>query len=1086
MSVSISVELQGINDIKSQLSGLSDSLKDSMKGAQEATTSTSTSMGKLTTAIKAAAVAFGLWKLSDYAKDSAMLSARVETLGVVLNTIGTTAGYSTKELSGFVSGVSAMGITTQESLQSLTKMVQANLDLTKATQLARVAQDAAVIANTNSSDAMGRLLHGITTLQPEILRNLGIVVNFQQAYQNFAAASDRSVESLTQAEKQQIAMNAVLKEGEKIAGSYENAMGTVGKQLTSLPRYTEELSLKFGELFKPALGVAVGEFTELLGSVSDALVGMKEAGDLKFWASTFGNTMYTLEFALFSVVEAIEETLLASKALYKIMSKPWTAVDVYNEWKKALNETRTLYDNTFTHLAERANKFNDAMEAGPQTLKRSEVQKVLDELAKSLRDNTDKAIEMGKGFNKTSADIKLHEEALKQLKALGLDPTAGAVLNVKEKLKELQTTPQMAATKKILDDLAKTLKFNSDEAIVFGKEFNKVEADTKAVHKAIDSLLQAGLKPTSQAVQDLKTKFDAFSTTGERSAAVVTDIENKLGRFGFAATENAEAAGTAFSLLNPRIEETTFKVDEGALAFFGLGATAVQSLDSTIIKQEELGQTVVTITSMIQTATEGVATAVKSLWSDTTMTVNDAWHNALDVFVDVMTKMVAQAITTGAAINIQMAVATSGITLVVGLLASIFGGGGGGGGTESTVEKSTKAFLKSIRSTLISFEEEILGTLKHLTNIAGRTSIDMSGLQHLTKGYKDLLQLSQMSLRNYYGGKNPTWSWKSEALDIANKVANEWRLLTGKVVDAKDILNDIQSYTNQFTDMIFDNLSNIKDALIEEYNIRKRVASDTIALYQKQQDFLKGMTTTITGVKRALFTDTELFSAQTKDIDALKASLAGLTGEKKLTVIEDLKGAYLEAWGTAQKLFAGDTANLLKWQEFTVKGLEELQQSGKSAYDKLIDVNLEILGIQKTGVDIETQMLTYTKKLSGVVEQTLLLLEQIGLGGVSAITPEIMNKLSGYLQSVGFAKGGFIDKPTYAMMGEAGQELVLPLTRPGRTAQLLNQAGLLNNSSGGVVVQNMFYGPVVWDEISASQYAKKQAKLIHAEYKKYV
>ena len=1070
MSVVMSVELQGINDIKSQLSGLSDSLKNSMKGAQEATNSTSSSMDGLTSAIKAAAVAFGLWKISDYIKDSALLSARVETLGVVLNTIGTTAGYSTKELSGFVSGVKVMGITTQESLQSLTKMVQANLDLTKATQLARVAQDAAVIANTNSSNAMGRLLYGITTLQPEILRNLGIIVNFQTAYQNFADASNRSVDSLTQAEKQQIAMNAVLKEGEKIAGSYENAMGTIGKQLTSLPRYTEELSLEFGELFKPALGVAVGEFTEMIKTLSEALVGMKESGDLKRWATTFGNTLYELKFVILSVIEAIEETILAAKLLYQVLSKPWTAVDVYKEWKKALNETRSLYDTTFTELAERANKFNDAMEAGTIKIKRTEIQKVLDNLAKGLRDNTDKAIEMGKGFNKASADIKLHEEALKKLKTLGLDPTAGAILNVKEKLTALQTTPQMVATKKVLEELAKMLKFNSDEAYIFGKSFNKIEADTKIYHSAIDRLLQAGLKPTSKEVRNLKTQMDNLSMSGEKSAVVIVDIKNSLNRFGFAAKDNAVVAMEKFSLLNPLIEKTKFTVDNGGKAFFVFGTTAVDSLTHIITKEEQLGETVDIVTSAMQTAVQGVASAIKGFWSDTITTVDEAWNNSLSVFVDVMAQMLISTKVTSFAMKLEMASMTAGISLVIGLLASVFGGGGGGG-VESTVEKSTKAFLDNIRKTLISFEEELLGTLKHLTNIVGRTTIDFNMFKTLTSSWKVFNQAVSQ------GGMLSD--------QMTRDLTTAWRNATGEIKSYSNFPIMIQEDLNKLTDLLFENLSNIKDALVEEYNIRKRIAEDTIALYQKQQDFLKGMGSTITGVKRALLTDTELFSAQTGDIDKLKASLAGLTGEKKLTAIEDLKSAYLAAWSNAQKIFAGDTANLVKWQEFTVNGLEELQQSGKSAYDQLINVNLEILGVQRTSVDIEKQMLVYTKNLSTVVQATLTLLEQIGVGGVSSITPQTMDRLQNYLKAVGFAKGGFIDKPTYAMMGEAGQELVLPLTKPGRTAQLLGQAGIAGGNMG-ITVQNMFYGPVIWDEISASQYAKKQAKLIQAEYKKYV
>lgn len=42
-----------------------------------------------------------------------------------------------------------------------------------------------------------------------------------------------------------------------------------------------------------------------------------------------------------------------------------------------------------------------------------------------------------------------------------------------------------------------------------------------------------------------------------------------------------------------------------------------------------------------------------------------------------------------------------------------------------------------------------------------------------------------------------------------------------------------------------------------------------------------------------------------------------------------------------------------------------------------------------------------------------------------------------------YAEGGIVDKPTFALIGEAGKELVLPLTNMRRTFQLLNQAGLV-------------------------------------------
>lgn len=43
-----------------------------------------------------------------------------------------------------------------------------------------------------------------------------------------------------------------------------------------------------------------------------------------------------------------------------------------------------------------------------------------------------------------------------------------------------------------------------------------------------------------------------------------------------------------------------------------------------------------------------------------------------------------------------------------------------------------------------------------------------------------------------------------------------------------------------------------------------------------------------------------------------------------------------------------------------------------------------------------------------------------------------------------FANGGIVDRPTAALIGEAGKEVVIPLTRPARAAQLAEQSGLVS------------------------------------------
>ena len=147
-------------------------------------------------------------------------------------------------------------------------MIQSQLDLTKATQLARGAQNAAVIAGLNSSETFERMLHAIQANSVEILRTIGLNVSFENSYKKLARELDKNVDQLTEAEKVQSRFNAVLDGTTQVAGAYEAAMTTAGKQMLSFARYTQNFRIALGEAFEPALaeivekaGKAVKEFT---------------------------------------------------------------------------------------------------------------------------------------------------------------------------------------------------------------------------------------------------------------------------------------------------------------------------------------------------------------------------------------------------------------------------------------------------------------------------------------------------------------------------------------------------------------------------------------------------------------------------------------------------------------------------------------------------------------------------------------------------------------------------------------------------------------------------------------------------------
>lgn len=228
--------------------------------------------------------------VKNLAVETSLLAARQETLGVVLGVVGRNIGLSGAEMQVYADQVKAMGITTLASRESVVRMVQAQMDLSSATKLARIAQDAAVIGNTNSSEAFQRLIYAIQSAQPEMLRVIGLNVNFERGYAKAAEAMGKTVDELTEVEKVQIRTNLVMQAGTTITGAYEGAMGTAGKQLSSLARLHEDLKVTIGQTFQEGLVIAVNSYTDALKDAQSQGDELSRNGKLQAWGRDLINT----------------------------------------------------------------------------------------------------------------------------------------------------------------------------------------------------------------------------------------------------------------------------------------------------------------------------------------------------------------------------------------------------------------------------------------------------------------------------------------------------------------------------------------------------------------------------------------------------------------------------------------------------------------------------------------------------------------------------------------------------------------------------------------------------------------------------
>jgi hypothetical protein len=230
----------------------------------------------------------GFRSLGGAITDFVNTAARTEVLNVAMQSVAKSSGYVIATLYEQRKAVMELGIAEQEATQILTRFMQAQLDTADAAKLARVAQDAAVIAGYNSSQAAEQMTEAIAKQRPELLSAFGMTRNMNEIYNDYAKTVGKTRTQLSEAEKKQAMLNYILAEGEKIAGTYEASMGAVGKQISSLPRYWDTLKNAIAKpLALPVISVIVDGITN---SLKNAISWAEtNTSTLQRWGQTAAN-----------------------------------------------------------------------------------------------------------------------------------------------------------------------------------------------------------------------------------------------------------------------------------------------------------------------------------------------------------------------------------------------------------------------------------------------------------------------------------------------------------------------------------------------------------------------------------------------------------------------------------------------------------------------------------------------------------------------------------------------------------------------------------------------------------------------------
>lgn len=223
-------------------------------------------------AATAAIIAFGT--------KSFMAAARVDELDVAMNAVGKASGLGYQAIRDAAVATKDMGIEMEVAQQSAIKFAQNNLKLSYASELARAAQDLAVVSGKNSTDTFNMLTHAVITGRSEVLKSVGIQKSAGQMYESFARSIGKSASALTYQEKQTAVATGALKEAAKVAGVYEAAMDSPGKVLRSFARIHNEIQVAVGGVLLKAFGPMIKSLYDLEKNISKAFTNSQKFKDV--------------------------------------------------------------------------------------------------------------------------------------------------------------------------------------------------------------------------------------------------------------------------------------------------------------------------------------------------------------------------------------------------------------------------------------------------------------------------------------------------------------------------------------------------------------------------------------------------------------------------------------------------------------------------------------------------------------------------------------------------------------------------------------------------------------------------------------
>lgn len=180
-------------------------------------------------------------------------AAQAETIIQGTKTLALEIGASGDRILKSVQKITQGQLTLAETAQNVNIALSAGFGQKQIEELTDVSLKASRALGRNLTDAFQRVVRGAAKLEPELLDELGIFTRIDPAVQKYANSLNVAVSSLTNYEKRQAFVNAVIEEGQRKFSSIDVSAPSSQKSIERLTTVLTELALEFGQLVNNVL-----------------------------------------------------------------------------------------------------------------------------------------------------------------------------------------------------------------------------------------------------------------------------------------------------------------------------------------------------------------------------------------------------------------------------------------------------------------------------------------------------------------------------------------------------------------------------------------------------------------------------------------------------------------------------------------------------------------------------------------------------------------------------------------------------------------------------------------------------------------